>query len=152
MDDYIREILWTQEEHRENRAEEAIQKALEWEAAALGKNKESAEEAVAEGGGLEQFPSVAKDLFARENRAGEEAEKSETTKAALFQRMLRQMEAVEVTGKVVFDREERAKASYPVPGEAEVQWDSAEGMEQRGFGLGPQELSRFFQRDARRFS
>ena len=146
MDDYIMEILQMQEEPFTQQSPEKIKKVLTWDAAkkyAVGGINGVVAELMEEGGGWTEKADY-------EMAAGNAAD-TEERKQKVLTRVLESMEQV-VLGAV---GPERQAAAPPwrkgTSDKAATLWTGSIGT-QRQAEMGPEALSMFFQRDARRYS
>lgn len=152
MDDYILKILQAQEEDAQNTAEERLLTAMEMEAVPLRKEETVGQIHKSDMGtetvsGKEQQ----KKADVAEHPGAEMAISREQDKTLYPERMLFAMEMPEVHRQVT--GEKTAQAAQYGHTDTDYRYGFAViGEKNTEIGMEPEELSRFFQRDARRFS
>ena len=146
MGDYILEILQMQEEPFPHQSPEKIREVLAWQAAeeyVVGVTDLAVDEPSEEDG-------VLPEKAVREMNAGKTSDVEED-KTEVLRNILEKMEQVEF-GTGIPERQEvgqsRGKENN---GETAAEWSESIRSQQQ-WGLGPEALSMFFQRDARRYS
>ena len=152
MDDYILKILQAQEEDAQNTAEERLLAAMEMEAVPLRKEETAAQSQNADVATKAVSGQKQQKKASVEERPGAEmAIFREQDKTLYPERMLFAMEMPEVHRQVF--GEKTAQAAQYGHTDTDYRYGFADiGEKNTEIGMEPEELSRFFQRDARRFS